>query len=72
MPLGRRTGPWPGSRIDEGGLRKKKGVLGRTLLSSFMWSLRAYQLEVPSQSWAQMGEAGGWERWRREEERSYA
>ena len=73
MPLGRRTGPWPGSRIEEGGLRKKKGFLGRVLLSSLMWSLRVYQLEVlESILGAQMGEAGGWERWEGEEERSYA
>jgi len=32
-------GPAPGSRIEEVGLRKKKGCLGRALLSSLMWSL---------------------------------
>jgi hypothetical protein len=28
MPLGRITGPAPGSRIEDGGLRKKKGCFG--------------------------------------------
>jgi hypothetical protein len=41
VPFGRRTGPVLGSRIEEGGLRKKKGFFGRALLSSFMWSLGA-------------------------------
>ena len=63
MPLGRRTGPWPGSRIEEGGLRKKKGFLGRTLFSSLMWSLSGVSAGG-SQSilGAQIGDAGGWER----------
>ena len=32
-------GPLEGGRMEEGGLRKKKGALGRGLLSSAMWSL---------------------------------
>jgi hypothetical protein len=34
-----RQGPAPGSTMDEGGLRKKKGCLGLVLLSSAMCSL---------------------------------
>ena len=30
---------WGGGRIEDGGLRKKNGFLGRVLLSSVMWSL---------------------------------
>lgn len=30
---------WGGARIEEVGLRKKKGAEGRVLLSSVMWSL---------------------------------
>lgn len=43
--------------MEEGGLRKKKGFLGRTLFSSLIWSLWAYQLEVLSQPWAQIAES---------------
>ncbi len=47
-------------------MRKKKGFLGRALLSSLMWSLWGYQLELLSQPWTQTAE-GGWGGW---EERS--
>lgn len=30
---------WGGGRMEEVGLRKKKGLAGRVLLSSVMWSL---------------------------------
>jgi hypothetical protein len=33
------TGPVLGTRIEEGGLRKKKGCEGRAEESSVMWSL---------------------------------
>ena len=51
MPLGRRTLPRPDGRMEEVGLRKKKGFLGQTLLSSFIWSLSIdnYQLDVQRQ-----------------------
>ena len=42
--MGWMTGPAPGVRMEEGGLRKKKGCAGRGLLSSFMWSLEGGQL----------------------------
>jgi hypothetical protein len=39
MPFGLITGPAPGDRIDEEGLRKKNGCFGRELFNSVIWSL---------------------------------